>query len=109
MSAAQLGTQLQTGTKTAAESLTRFVEGPSTGSGHARSASNVPEDKVDFWDSFGEPPKGPDHDKKDFWDEFAANSEIHQQTKAESSIGTSAMRKNAGSDTIKKDDSWGDW
>lgn len=109
MTAAQLGQGIQTGTKTAAESFNKFVEGderlaPRGGKGPAS-------DKRDFWDSFGEAPQGPSNDKKDFWDSFAAAGETAAQKKsATSSIGTSAMKKPASGPQQKSgDDAWGDW
>lgn len=95
------------GTKTAAESLNRFVEGehPGGGPGGSSTGSRDPE-KRDFWDSFGAPPKGPAEDKKDFWDSFAAAAE--SKTETNSSIGTSAMKKTTGNGK-KADGGWGDW
>ncbi|KAI9659355.1 MAG: Zn finger-containing GTPase- Activating Protein for ARF [Bathelium mastoideum] len=67
-------------------------------------------DKKDFWDSFGSPPKGPSAEKKDFWDEFSAASDVRQaktQASKSTNIGTSAMKKTPAAG--KKDDEWGEW
>jgi ADP-ribosylation factor GTPase-activating protein 1 len=100
--ALQLSQGIQTGTKTAAESFNRFVDGDD----NSRPAT----DKRDFWDSFGEAPTGPANDKKDFWDDFAAAGETAATQKKHtpsSSIGTSAMKK--PQKPQGGDDTWGDW
>lgn len=115
LTAAQLGQGLQSGTKTAADTFNRFVEGDDrstrrAGAGSSSTARGPEPDKRDFWESFGEPPKGPAADKKDFWDSFAAAAETAPSASKPSSIGTSAMKKPAnGSQPATKDDSWGDW
>lgn len=74
----QLGQGIQTGTKSAADSFSRFVEGQEGGPNrtHTRTVSGSAEgpdkDKQDFWDNFGAAPSGPAEDKKDFWDSFGA-------------------------------------
>ncbi|KAF2736260.1 ArfGap-domain-containing protein [Polyplosphaeria fusca] len=76
---ADLATQAQrtltTTTSTASTAFSRFVEGssspPSSSSSHPSSRTTAPE-KQDFWDSFGEPAKGPPAEKRDFWDDFGA-------------------------------------
>lgn len=65
--ALQIGTQLQTGTKVASQSFNRFVEGESQY--HNPNEPHSPE-KQEFWDSFGESPRGPEKDKREFWDSF---------------------------------------
>ncbi|KAL1305916.1 hypothetical protein AAFC00_004059 [Neodothiora populina] len=116
LTAAQLGQNLQSGTKAAAENFNRFVEGderlaPRSGGGSSGNAnSSVEPDKRDFWESFGEAPKGPAPEKKDFWDSFAAAGEAVQQKPKPTSIGTSAMKKPASpSQPSSKDELWGDW
>ncbi|KAF2100924.1 ArfGap-domain-containing protein [Rhizodiscina lignyota] len=136
VTALQLGTQLQTGTKVASDSFSRFVEGNGSDPNNPRSP---PTDKQEFWDSFGEAPRSPPADKrefwdsfsaaapektkkepekKDFWDEFAAAGDVRQATagqgqkKTGGSIGTAAMRKpagGAGGGGKKEDDTWGEW
>lgn len=70
-------------------------------------------ERKDFWESFGEAPKGPSKDKQDFWDEFASAGETKvnatQAKSKPSGIGTSAMKKNTGGAGAKKDDGWGEW
>ncbi|PSK53175.1 hypothetical protein B9Z65_3375 [Elsinoe australis] len=105
--AGNLGQTIQSGTKNAANNFNKFVEGDDR---LAPRGGNKPE-KADFWDSFGDAPKGPSNDKKDFWDEFAAAGETAQNKAKPTSIGTSTMKKPAagGSAGGKKDDAWGDW
>lgn len=73
----------------------------------------VQPEKKDFWDSFGDAPKGPANDKKDFWDEFSSVGEQRmntaEQKKKPSGIGTSAMKKGGAGGPAKKDDEWGEW
>ena len=110
MTAAQLGQNLQAGTKTAADSFNRFVEGDEKVAPRPGAKGGPEPDKRDFWESFGEPPKGPAADKRDFWDSFAAAGENAQGGANSSSIGTSAMKKPANtSQHNTKDDTWGDW
>ena len=71
-------------------------------------------DKREFWDSFGSPPKGPSADKKDFWDEFSTAGDVRQtktQASKSTNIGTSAMKKTPAGSTGagKKDEDWGEW
>jgi ADP-ribosylation factor GTPase-activating protein 1 len=76
----------QSGAKTASESFTRFVEGPS-GSGYK---------PVPF-----------DESKRAFWDDFSSVAE-----QKDSSIGTSAMGKGGSgrpSQPASKKDEWDDW
>ncbi|KAJ4363532.1 Zn finger-containing GTPase- Activating Protein for ARF [Neocucurbitaria cava] len=116
--AGTLGQTLQSGVTNAGTTFNRFVEGESTSSS---SSARQPERK-DFWESFGEPPKGPPKEKQDFWDEFASAGETRvnatsggggssQQRSKPSGIGTSAMKKNTGGagGSAGKKDEWGDW
>ncbi|KAF2678136.1 ArfGap-domain-containing protein [Lentithecium fluviatile CBS 122367] len=123
---------LQTGATAAGGAITKFVEGQDTTSTRRGAYSNVPSEKQDFWDSFGDEPKGPPKDKQDFWDEFGAppkgpsqdkqdfwdefggaaggaaggeRSGLMGASKKPSGIGTSAMKRAGG----KKEDEWGDW
>lgn len=80
-----LSTTLQTSSRTAAESISRFVDGPSDerGGGTARghNAPHPDPDRQAFWDDFAatadsrarKPAVEPE--RKDFWDEFAAAGE----------------------------------
>ncbi|GAM87334.1 hypothetical protein ANO11243_053570 [Dothideomycetidae sp. 11243] len=107
MTAGQLGQTIQQGTRGAADSLTRFVEGDERlGTSRPGNKPGPEAEKRDFWDSFGAPPAGPASDKKDFWDSFAAAGESAQKAKP-TSIGTSAMKKPGGGG--KKDEDWGEW
>ena len=112
------------------------MEGQDTSSTRRGAYSNVPADKQDFWDSFGDEPKGPVKDKQDFWDEFGAPPKGPSKDKQDfwdefggaasergglmsgglggagaskkpSGIGTSAMKKSGGGG--KKDEDWGEW
>lgn len=104
---------LQSGVANAGTTFNRFVEGDSSSSNTTRRA--VEPEKKDFWDSFGDAPKGPSNDKKDFWDEFSSVGEQRmntvEQKKKPSGIGTSAMKKTGatGGAAKKKDDEWGEW
>lgn len=107
--AAQLGTTVQQGTRGLNDQFQRFVDPDAAPGTTGISRGGREPAKKDFWDSFGEAPAGPSRDKKDFWDDFAAVGEQVQQKKSgSSSIGTSAMKPNAGG---KKDeeDGWGKW
>lgn len=107
IAATQVGQNIQAGTRTAAESLNRLVEGE----GHSASAASSDPEKRDFWDGFGAQPKGPPAEKKDFWDSFSAHTEEHARNTGaptNSSIGTSAM-KGAPVGNRKEDGGWGDW
>lgn len=89
-------------THTASDAFNRFVEGE-----ERTRYSSVPSEKREFWDSFGEDPKGPDADKKDFWDSFGGADEAGSN---KTSIGTSAMKsKGSASTPLKKDDEWSEW
>ena len=110
--AAQLG-------QTASTQLTRFVEGSSS-SANSRTGSGAALDdgKRDFWDSFGEPPKGPSKNKQEFWDHFGGADEpgaVQSKPASKASIGTAAMRKGGGASAVesrstsKADDAWADW
>jgi len=68
--AGTLGASLQTGVVNAGTTFNRFVEGDSASSTSRR--GGVEPERKDFWESFGEPAKGPSKDKKDFWDEFSS-------------------------------------
>ncbi|GAB7348725.1 hypothetical protein MBLNU459_g7462t1 [Dothideomycetes sp. NU459] len=107
MTAAQLGQGIQYGTKNAAETFNKFVEGDEHST--TRTGAGPAPDKRDFWDSFGDAPKGPSSDKKDFWDDFSAAGESAQNHSKPTSIGTSAMKKPGGGQGSSKDESWGDW
>lgn len=116
MTAAQLGQTLQAGTKNAADTFSQFVEGDDRSAPRNNDAhnANAPQpDKRDFWESFGEAPKGPAPEKKDFWDSFAAAGDTAQTKAKPTSIGTSAMKKPvAGSQQASSsstEDTWGDW
>lgn len=111
MTAAQLGQNLQSGTKAAAEGFNRFVEGDERLAPRSNASGGPAPDKRDFWESFGEAPKGPAPEKKDFWDDFAAAGETAAQTKPKpTSIGTSAMKKpSTGAGNSKEEGGWGDW
>lgn len=74
--AAQLGQNIQSGTRGAAESFNRFVEGPRNDN-----AAPLDEDKKEFWDSFGKTPGG-----------GGAAGGAGDNSKS-SAIGTAAMRK----------------
>lgn len=83
----------------------------STSAGGAPRGGGLEPEKKDFWDSFGDAPKGPSRDKQDFWDDFAAVGDQVAQKKP-TSIGTSAMKKpgaGGGGPSKKDEDSWGDW
>ncbi|KAF2218713.1 zinc finger protein gcs1 [Elsinoe ampelina] len=103
MTAGQLGQTIQGGAKTAATQFNNFVEGDQRPG--ARGGRSAAPEKQDFWDSFGDAPKGPSNDKKDFWDDFAAAGQSAKPT----SIGTSAMKKPGADGAKKKDEGWGDW
>ncbi|KAF2270106.1 ADP-ribosylation factor GTPase-activating protein 1 [Lojkania enalia] len=123
--AALMGQNIQTGATAAGQSFTRFVEGDESTPQRRGvepekkdfwdSFGEVPKgpaaDKRDFWDEFGAAPNGPSKDKKDFWDEFASAGEARTQkvgtgqSKKPSGIGTSAVKKTEK----KQDDGWGDW
>ena len=105
-----MGQGIQTGATAAGGAINRFVD-PTASSNHQY--QSVPGDKQDFWDSFGEAPKGPSKDKQDFWDEFGAPPKEtgsllggggSAASKKPSGIGTSAVKK-----TKKDEDGWGDW
>ncbi|KAJ9639375.1 Zn finger-containing GTPase- Activating Protein for ARF [Coniosporium tulheliwenetii] len=122
--AAQLSQDAQT-------TLSRFVEGDdrrpprqtsrtATAGSQATTGSQatLEPDKRDFWDSFGDAPKGPARDKKDFWDDFAAAGEARVTTAPKpkpGAIGTGVVKK-GGAGTAQgpgkgkgDDDGWGDW
>lgn len=97
--AAQLGQNLQSSTKTAAESFNRFVEGhggadssasssPFAGGSRARQggggggSGSLDRDKQDFWDSFGQAPG-----------DGGSGSASGSGNAKPSAIGTAAMRK----------------
>ncbi|KAF2819442.1 ArfGap-domain-containing protein [Ophiobolus disseminans] len=110
--AGTLGQTLQSGVANAGTTFNRFVEG---GDSQASSSRREPE-KKDFWDSFGDAPKGPAKDKQDFWDEFASAGETRVGTqmdkKRPSGIGTSAVKKSGGAGGgggKKEDGEWGEW
>ncbi|KAK5169287.1 hypothetical protein LTR04_005781 [Oleoguttula sp. CCFEE 6159] len=120
LTAAQLGQNLQHSTKNAAETFSKFVEGSDSLSepsgAHNAGRSHVEPEKKDFWDSFGDAPKGPTKDKKEFWDDFAAAGEAVKSKAKPTSIGTSAMKKPSGAAGAsgaaggkKEDDGWGEW
>jgi len=103
--AGNLGHTIQSSTRSAADGLSKFVDGESPSK---ISEKGGPEgDKKDFWDSFGEKAKqttGPIGDKKEFWDHFGGEENKiprSPEKNKSSSIGTSAMKK--------PDESWGQW
>ncbi|KAH8724230.1 hypothetical protein GQ44DRAFT_618675 [Phaeosphaeriaceae sp. PMI808] len=126
--AGTLGTTLQSGVASAGTTFNRFVEGgdstaaaASSSAATARRAAAEPE-KKDFWDSFGDAPKGPAKDKQDFWDEFASVGEARGAQggpRKTSGIGTSAVKRGTGTGTgtgagtgagkKKEDGEWGEW
>ena len=108
--AAQTGTFLQQGAKSATSQFNQFVDPDGHPTGGARGAGAEPEQK-DFWDSFGQAPAGPPKERKDFWDDFAEAGEQRTSQQAKpTSIGTSAMKTNAApGGGAKKDDEWGAW
>ncbi|EON68360.1 hypothetical protein W97_07618 [Coniosporium apollinis CBS 100218] len=117
--AAQLSQDAQT-------TLSRFVEGddrrPPRQTSRTTAATggqaSVEPDKRDFWDSFGDAPRGPPKEKKDFWDDFAAAGEVRTTAAPKpkpGAIGTGVVKK-AGSGAAHgqgkgkgDDDGWGDW
>ena len=107
----QLTQTLQSTTKVAADSFNQFVEGSEI---THRGTSSHPPEKKDFWDSFGEAPKGPSAEKKDFWDSFGGVNE-EEVVGGRSAVGTAAMKKAGGAGGggrgkgNGKDDEWGDW
>ena len=82
------GQGIQSGAKGAAESFNKFVEGQDEKASAAAAARQVEPERKDFWDSFGMP----------------------SEPKPNSSIGTSAMKKNPAANPPKKtkEDGWGD-
>ncbi|KAF2144125.1 uncharacterized protein K452DRAFT_223500 [Aplosporella prunicola CBS 121167] len=132
MTALNLGQQVQTNSRSAADAFNRFVEGndtlaPQNGNGNGNGsggsvrggsgAGGPAPERRDFWESFGAAPKGPSAEKKSFWDEFAAVGEERaaaaKPRTSTSSVGTAAMKKGGGSGdgsaAKKDDDGWGDW
>lgn len=112
--AGTLGASLQTGVVNAGTTFNRFVEGDSASATTRR--SDVEPERKDFWESFGEPAKGPSKDKKDFWDEFSSAGEARinatQAKQKPSGIGTSTMKKGVSGTSVggkKEDDNWGEW
>ncbi|KAH6225803.1 hypothetical protein HBI15_099020 [Parastagonospora nodorum] len=103
--AGTLGQTLSSGVANAGTTFNRFVEGESS----ASSSTKREPEKKDFWDSFGDAPKGPAKDKQDFWDEFSNVGEQRMMEKKKpSGIGTSAVKK-GGPGGKKEDGEWGDW
>ncbi|KAF2434545.1 ArfGap-domain-containing protein [Tothia fuscella] len=125
---------LQTGTRSATDTLSRFVDpDDSHNTAGAGPKLGPDDDKRDFWDSFasaGESrmaeqeatrKKRMEPERKDFWDEFAsvgeqrvqAQQQQQQQSKSKSSVGTAAMKRPGGGSgagaTGKKDDEWEQW
>ena len=85
LKATQVAQNIQSSTKTASDSFSRFVEGEA---GHASVNSSRSRNTVD-------------PDKRDFWDSFAAAAEERSNTASKpSGIGTAAMRKE-GSGAIR--------
>lgn len=78
--AAQLGQNLQTGARGAAESFNRFVEGPDEGGGSAARRRVEPE-------------------RKDFWDDFSSIAAQENRKSTSGAIGTAAMKKGPSSST----------
>ncbi|OAT02613.1 zinc finger protein gcs1 [Blastomyces dermatitidis ER-3] len=83
LAAAEVSRNVATGTRGAADALTRFVEGPpSSGSASGGSGS-----------AFGSQRRTLEPERKDFWDDFAALGEERRRSGA---IGTTAMRGGGG-------------
>ncbi|KAF2719470.1 zinc finger protein gcs1 [Polychaeton citri CBS 116435] len=108
-----LGQSAQKGFVGVGEQFNKFVDPEQQQAGGG--ARKAPE-KQDFWDSFGEPPKGPPKEKKDFWDDFAEAGETKAAASAHSkpsSLGTSAMKTNNGpggqGGGKGHEDGWSDW
>ncbi|KAL5114588.1 Zn finger-containing GTPase- Activating Protein for ARF [Pleosporales sp. CAS-2024a] len=109
--AGTLGQTLSSGVASAGTTFNRFVEGESSTSSSSNRRTVEPE-KKDFWDSFGDGPKGPAKDKQDFWDEFSNVGEQRaMEKKKPSGIGTSAVKKGSvsGAAAKKEDGEWGEW
>ncbi|PGG99582.1 ADP-ribosylation factor GTPase-activating protein 1 [Blastomyces parvus] len=83
LAAAEVSRNVTTGTRGAADALSRFVEGPPS----AGSASGGP------GAAFGSQRRTFEPERKDFWDDFAALGEEKKRTGA---IGTTAMRGGGG-------------
>jgi len=92
LKAAQVAQNIQSGTKSASNSLSRFVEGEAN---HASTNSSRSHDTLD-------------PDKRDFWDSFAAAAEERSSAASKpSAIGTAAMRKGGhGATGGFKKESW---
>lgn len=102
-----MGQNIQAGTKSAADSFNKFVEGDERLA--PRPGGKGPDaDKQDFWDSFGASPSGPSKDKQEFWDNFGDAAQTSPTKPKTSNIGTSAMKRPGGGGA-KKDDDWGEW
>ena len=107
---------------TAADTLSRFVEGDNAGGARGRgrtgAGAGVREDKRDFWDSFGEAPAGPPEEKRGFWDDFGAAGEERMAAKerlldggASANVGTAAMRntgkgKAPATAVVRQEEEW---
>ncbi|KAI9825101.1 MAG: Zn finger-containing GTPase- Activating Protein for ARF [Thelocarpon impressellum] len=91
--AATLGQNLQAGTKGAADTFNRFVEGQDGAQRGARGQqAPLDESKKDFWDSFG----------------GAGAAAGGESAPKPSAIGTAAMRKGGGSGSKGKEEGWED-
>ena len=93
LKAAQVAQNIQSGTKTASDSFSRFVEGEAN---HASTNSSRARDTVD-------------PDKREFWDSFAAAAEERSSAASKpSAIGTAAMKKGGYGATggLEKKEGW---
>lgn len=88
LTAQAVASNVQKGTKGAAEQFNKFVEGAGEGVGSERSA--VEPEKKDFWDSFGSPTTE------------RAPASGSGMAKKSSAIGTAAMKSSGGKEE------WGD-
>ncbi|KAK2763505.1 Zn finger-containing GTPase- Activating Protein for ARF [Onygenales sp. PD_12] len=80
LAATEVSRNLQTGTRGAAETFNRFVEGPQSGAGAGAGA------------------RGFEPERKDFWDDFATLGEEREKERERRSgaVGTMAMRGSGG-------------
>ncbi|EFR00621.1 ADP-ribosylation factor GTPase-activating protein GCS1 [Nannizzia gypsea CBS 118893] len=114
LAATEVGRNIQTGTRTAADSFNRFVEGNDGPAGGPRRAPGASSASA----------RGFEPERKDFWDSFAAVGEERERqrhgagsTSGSGAIGTGTMKKNdppissptkPASSAAPKDDGWDD-
>ncbi|KDB25154.1 hypothetical protein H109_03018 [Trichophyton interdigitale MR816] len=111
LAATEVGRNLQTGTRTAADSFHRFVEGSDGPAGGPHRTTG----------SASASSKGFEPERKDFWDSFAALGEERDRQRhgagsssGSGAIGTGTMKKNDSSSikpaasSVSKDDGWDD-